>query len=167
MESLIFYIAAFLTVFFIVLMIFQKNPVASAIFLVGSFFSLAVIYILLQAHFVAVLQILVYAGAIMVLFIFVIMLLNLRQDELVADAMSIRNVILIFLGLGLFAFFAYFFMQIPHSESTKFTEVGPDFGNALGIAKLMFKEYVVAFEIMGLLLLVGLIGAVTLGRKDS
>src|SRR3989338_2431365 len=77
MDAILFYIFGGLSVLMTLLMIFQTNPVASAIYLVGAFFGLAALYVLLSAPFVAVLQVLVYAGAIMVLFNFVIMLLNI------------------------------------------------------------------------------------------
>src|SRR5687768_8663482 len=127
MEPLVFYIAAFITVFAVVMMIFQSNPVASAIYLVLSFFSLAGIYVTLSAHFVAALQILVYAGAIMVLFIFVIMLLNLKDDELVYDRLNLKRVLVALLGLGLFGFMANLIFKIP---SVEFAALPENFGTA-------------------------------------
>lgn len=164
-ESLAFYIAAFITVFAVVCMIFQSNPVASAIYLVLSFFSLAGIYVMLGAHFVAALQILVYAGAIMVLFIFVIMLLNLGKDELLFDRIDTRRVFVSLIGLVLFGFFTYFIFKIPSGAG--FAEVSKTFGSANEVAKLMLGDYVVPFEIMGILLLVGLVGAVLMGRREE
>lgn len=161
-ESIVFYAAGFLTVLCIVLMILQPNPVASAVCLVVSFFSLAVVYISLSAHFVAALQILVYAGAIMVLFVFVIMLLNLQDDEIVRDKLSMRNVIVFFLGLGLFGLLAYFIWRIP---PVSLAPVAQNFGTATEVSRLMLGNYVVPFEVLGLLLLVGLVGAVMLGRR--
>lgn len=98
-ESIFFYGFSLITVVTVILMIVQRNPVSSALCLVASFFSLAALYVLLQAHFVATLQILVYAGAIMVLFIFVIMLLNLREDELSVDRFTISRLSVIFFAI--------------------------------------------------------------------
>lgn len=164
MEPIVFYIAGTLTLLFIILMIFQKNPVASAISLVASFFSLAVLYISLEAHFVATLQILVYAGAIMVLFIFVIMLLNLKTEELTHERFNLQRAAVVLFGLSFFGFLAYYFSKIP---LVSFEAVESGFGTAKEIGKLMFSEYVVAFEVIGLLLLVGIVGAILLGKKHS
>lgn len=159
-----FYILSFLTVFFVLLMILQKNPVGSALSLVLSFFSLAGLYVLLEAHFVAAVQILVYAGAIMVLFIFVIMLLNLKDDELVSDKLNFKRVTVFFIGMALFVFLALRFAKIPAGA---FTELSSDFGTAKAVAKLMFTTYVVPFEVIGVLLLVGIVGAIVLGSRED
>jgi NADH-quinone oxidoreductase subunit J len=159
-----FYILSFLTVFFVLLMILQKNPVGSALSLVLSFFSLAGLYVLLEAHFVAAVQILVYAGAIMVLFIFVIMLLNLKNDELVHDKLNFKRMTVFLIGMALFVFLALRFAKIPAGA---FTELSPDFGTAKAVAKLMFTTYVVPFEVIGVLLLVGIVGAIVLGGRED
>lgn len=166
-ESTVFYIAGGLTVLFILLMIIQPSPVASAICLVASFFTLAIVYITLSAHFVAALQILIYAGAIMVLFVFVIMLLNLKDDELVQDRFSVRNVVVFFLGvgllgIGLFGFLSWVILEVPQ---VALMPLAPDFGEVREVSKLMLSDYAVPFEVLSLLLLVGLIGAVVLGRR--
>lgn len=148
----------------VVLMIFQKNPLSSALCLVVSLFTLAVLYVVLSAHFVAVLQILVYAGAIMVLFIFVIMLLNLKRDELTTEHLDWPRLTVAVIGLGLFAFLAFKFVNIP---TVDFPKTGPEFGTAKAVGRLMFSEYVVFFEIIGILLLIGIVGAVLLGRGEN
>jgi NADH-quinone oxidoreductase subunit J len=145
-------------------MILQKNPIASAICLVISFFSLAALFALLNAHFVAILQILVYAGAIMVLFIFVIMLLNLKKAELIHDKMSSLSFFALIIGLGLFGFLMMKFSLIP---LVFFGETSPSFGTAQEVGKSLFTQYAIPFELIGILLLIGIIGAVLLGRKDT
>jgi|APSaa5957512622_1039677.scaffolds.fasta_scaffold105566_2 NADH-quinone oxidoreductase subunit J len=167
MEAVFFYIFAFITTFCVLFMILQKNPVASAISLVASFFGLAAIYILLDAPFVAALQILVYAGAIMVLFIFVIMLLNLKDSELTIDKLNLKRISVIVIGLALFSFLSWQFSKIPLDEASQFKAVAADFGSAKEVGKLMFSEYVVAFEVIGVLLLVGIVGAILLGRREN
>jgi uncharacterized MnhB-related membrane protein len=82
MESVFFWIFAVGTVFFSAQVVLRRNPLYAAISLVGAFFFLAGIYVLLSAHLIAILQVIVYAGAVMVLFVFVIMLLNLKEEEL-------------------------------------------------------------------------------------
>ena len=165
MEPTLFYIIAFLVTALVVTMIFLRNPVSCAISLVASFFGLAAIYVLLDAHFVATLQILVYAGAIMVLFIFVIMLLNLKDSELTTDKFNLKRSLIVLIGLGLFSFLTWQFSKIPMDKVTSFKPVEAGFGNAKEVGKLMFSEYVIAFEVIGVLLLVGLVGAVVLAKR--
>lgn len=168
MQPIAFYILASITTTMVVLLIVQKNPLSSAVCLVTSFFSLAGIYILLDAHFVATMQILVYAGAIMVLFIFVIMLLNLKEHELTEDKFNLKRAFVLLLGLGLFGFLSWQFLKIPQ-DSTKpaFPALTPEFGTVKEVGKLLFGNYVVAFEIIGVLLLVGMVGAILLGRREE
>ncbi len=153
---------------FTILMICQKNPIVSALCLVASFFGLAGLYVMLDAHFVATLQILVYAGAIMVLFIFVIMLLNLKDTELSFEKIGTPQVLSIFAGLGFFGFAAFKFMQLPVSpkSASGFLPVTEGFGTVENLGTLMFGEYVIAFEVIGILLLVGIVGAILLGQRE-
>lgn len=162
-ESIFFYGFSLITVVTVILMIVQRNPVSSALCLVASFFSLAALYVLLQAHFVATLQILVYAGAIMVLFIFVIMLLNLREDELSVDRFTISRLSVIFFAILTAGVLGFKFLSIPVQN---FKEVTTEFGTAKSVGALIFQNYIVPFEIMGLMLLVGIVGAILLGRQS-
>lgn len=164
MEPIFFYIFAALSVGLVVLMILQDNPVTSAICLVGAFLGLAGLYVLLSAHFIAVMQLLVYAGAIMVLFIFVIMLLNLKENELVYDRINFKRILVLAIGMGLFGFMSYFFVKIPDAP---FADVSAEFGTVKEVGRVMFLRYLVPFEIVGILLLVGLVGAVMLGRRED
>lgn len=168
MEPIAFYILATITTTLILLMIFQTNPVSSALCLVASFFSLAGLYVLLDAHFVAILQILVYAGAIMVLFIFVIMLLNLKKEELVYDRINFKRILVAIIGMELFAFLSWQFMKIPYdAEKMAFKPVADGFGTAEAVGKLIFSNYVIPFEVIGLLLLAGIVGSILLGRREE
>lgn len=164
MEAIFFYSFAALAIGMVLLMIFQENPVASAVCLVTSFFGLAGLYALLQAHFIAVLQILVYAGAIMVLFIFVIMLLNLRDEDIGIERLTPVKIAAIVIGLFSAGFFAYLFLKIP---KVSFNQVSADFGTAKPLGQLMFSDYIIPFELIGLLLLVGIVGAILLGRREG
>lgn len=162
-----FYISGALTVLFVVAMLLQNNPVSSAICLVLSFFSLAAVYVTLDAHFIAALQILVYAGAIMVLFVFVIMLLNLKPAELAFDRIRPKSLGVAGLALGFLTLMVVLIRKIPQVSELQFTPVNAAFGTAKAVGALMLNNYVVAFEVMGVLLTVGLIGAVLLGRSDN
>lgn len=165
MDPIFFYTFGGLTVLATLLMILQKNPIASAVALVMSFFGLAAIYVTLDAHFVATLQILVYAGAIMVLFIFVIMLLNLKKEEMGQDNFSISKVIVLLLGLAFFSLLGCQFLKLP--KNLQFAQISDSFGGAGEIGKLLFSEYIIPFEVIGLLLLVGVIGAILLAQRPS
>lgn len=173
MNPVVFYILAAFTVIPVVLMIVQHNPVASAICLVAAFFGLAGLYVLLDAHFVAVIQLLVYAGAIMVLFIFVIMLLNLKEHELVHDRVNVGTVAAFLAGLALFGILLSVFVSIPRVDANgkvlSFAPVPEGYGTVREVGRLLYdvaQGYVVPFELVAILLLVGLVGAVMLGRRD-
>lgn len=165
-QAIVFYSAASLIVISIVCMILSRNPVASAVFLILSFFGLTALYVSLDAHFVAAIQILVYAGAIMVLFIFVIMLLNLKPDELGREPFHIGTLIGFVISLVPCCLICVALAQVPQ-ENLVFPAVTENFGTVPEIAKLLYSQYMVPFEIIGILLLVGLVGAVMLGRREE
>ncbi len=173
-ESFFFYLFAGITVATVGLMIFQTNPIASVLYLVFGFFGIAGLYVLLSAPFLAVLQVLVYAGAIMVLFIFVLMLLKLRQEDLIYDRMTWRNLLVVLMALGSAGFLIFRFMKldfhafppIPPGSGVAQLEV-PQFGEADGVGRLLFTHYLIPFEITSILLLVAIIGAVMLGKKEK
>jgi NADH-quinone oxidoreductase subunit J len=160
-ESILFYLFAALSLFSAFMVITRRNPVSSALYLILTFFSLAGIYVLMGAFFLAAVQIMVYAGAIMVLFLFVIMLLNLDPSELPPPVRGkvkwVFAAFTLLLGILLIALDAG--RQLT-AEATGITgEVGE-------IADGIFGEFLLPFEITGLLLLVAIIGAVVLVRGD-
>lgn len=161
-EGMFFILFASITLLAVVMLILQSNPLASALYLVVALFGLACLYVLLSATFVAILQILVYAGAVMVLFVFVIMLLDLKKDDLIQDRIPKTKAIL--LGMLILVtsgavFFASSFPKVAPKE------ISDGFGQAAPVGQLMFTSYLVPFELTSLLLLVAIIGAVFLGRK--
>lgn len=166
-----FGVFAVLAIAFSLLVVLKKNPVASAFSLVMVFFSFAGIYALLDAHLIAALQILVYAGAIMVLFIFVIMLLNadVPSFDLGRSHVLVRGVsacfALVMLGICVWAFKN---SPVPNigAEFTaaKIDEAG---GNAQVLSELMFSEYILPFELTSVLLLAGIVGAVAIAKRDK
>ena len=173
MEFLIFSVFAVVSVAAALLMVLQRNAMYSALFLVLIFFCLAVFYILLGAYFLAVVQVAVYAGAIMVVFLFVIMLLNLGHPSEISDIRGKWGRIIAGLfGIALLAQLgaasrnalvpALQLPQAPTDGAINGTAgvIGP-------IAGPMFKEYLLAFELTSVLLLVAVIGAVVLGKKSS
>jgi NADH-quinone oxidoreductase subunit J len=147
----------------------RKSPVTAALWLVNTMFSLAALFVMLDAQFIGVMQVLVYAGAIMVVFLFVVMLLNLGHPSELADARGIRwKLAAGLIGLGLLSEI----MVIARTKLPAQLVVARDFNaqqlqklNAVGIiAEPLFKEYLLAFELTSVLLLVAIAGAVVLGR---
>ena len=147
----------------------RKSPVTAALWLVNTMFSLAALYVMLDAQFIGVMQVLVYAGAIMVVFLFVVMLLNLGHPSELADARGKGwKLAAGLIGLGLLAEI----MVIARSKLPSELLVARDFNdqqlqklNAVGvIAEPLFREYLLAFELTSVLLLVAIAGAVVLGR---
>jgi NADH-quinone oxidoreductase subunit J len=150
-------------------MITRKNPIASLLFLVLSFFSLAAIYVLLGAHFIAAIQVIVYAGAIMVLFLFVIMLLNLGH-EYQADLRGGLWVVWGFTFAGIIGFVLYRLFAGAEPTVTGRGGLVIDAAvrdqNAVGaIANPLFRDFLIPFELTSILLLVAIIGAVLLAKR--
>ncbi|CAN5842851.1 NADH-quinone oxidoreductase subunit J [soil metagenome] len=150
-------------------MVTRKNPVASLLFLVLTFFSLAALYVLLGAHFIAAIQIIVYAGAIMVLFLFVIMLLNLGHDY-EADLRGGLWIVAGFVAAGVMGYFMWQAVGAPGVAlgTAGAQQIAADVEqlNAVGaVAYPLFRHYLVPFELVGLLLLVAIIGAVLLAKR--
>ena len=144
------------------LVILSRNPVTSAMFLILVFFFMAGLFVLLEAFFLAVIQVLVYAGAVMVLFLFVMMLLDIRPSP-----RSPRNTPAVIAGFLLGAIFLLEFWSIlSHSNLPAVPKANLDAG-IHSIGKLLFKDYLFPFEITSLLLLAALVGVVLLARKET
>lgn len=169
LPALFFYAFGGLAIAFALLVVFLKNPISSAFSLIMVFFCFAGVYALLDAHLVATIQILVYAGAIMVLFIFVIMLLN-------ADAPSFdfgrSHVGLRFASVSgcavLLTAFIWSFKHSPLAETVgqlspeKIDELG---GNTVVLAQQLFSKYLLPFELTSALLLAGIVAAVSIAKR--
>ncbi|MBX7149477.1 NADH-quinone oxidoreductase subunit J [bacterium] len=163
-ETILFYIFGGLALLMVFLTVIQKNPVASALCLVMALFNLAGLYVLLMAPFVAVMQVLVYAGAIMVLFIFVVMLLKLRDQDLIDDQVTLPKLF----TLPLAGIFIYLLVRKFLSLGTgAFPAVDASFGAPKEVGKILFADYLIPFEITSVLLLVSIIGVVLLAKKES
>lgn len=162
MELIFFYAFAVVAVVSALLVISFRNTLSSAMALVASFFGVACLYALLQAHFLAAMQVLVYAGAVMVLFIFVIMLLNLGREDFWKIRMSFAGVVGILLG----AYLTSIFILRLGYLSTPFEPAQEGYGTLRDVGRLLFSNYLVPFEITSILLLIAIIGAVVLTRKE-
>lgn len=161
MEFAIFFLFAAIAVIFALVVVLHRNPVVGALSLVASFFALAVIYVLLEAPFVAALQVIVYAGAIMVLFLFVIMLLNLQHA-----AEPATRPVQQFLGYTTCAAFGLGLVYYlgKYAVVTRPTGVFQADARAIGIR--MFEAYVFPFEMVSILLLAAIVGALYLSGRS-
>jgi NADH-quinone oxidoreductase subunit J len=162
MQVVVFYILAVVAVIGALLMVTRKNPLGSAFSLVLTLLSVAGIYAMLHAELLFILQILVYAGAIMVLIIFTIMLLNLKQEEIEEPpAGKIKTlVILAAVVAGCYGFIRVF-AQLP----VGILPVKEDFGSVERVGELLMTSYLFPFEIISIVLLVAIVGVVLLAKK--
>src|SRR5437773_2543412 len=161
--SALFFIFAGLAIACAVSMVYHKNPLYSAISLIGVFISLSCIYVTLAAPFIAAVQVLIYAGAIMVLVVFVIMLLNLDGGQ---PMNRLRYLYGVGVGLGLILlvqtlFIFYAVMRAPKQA----VNVDETVGKTISIGSAMYTQYLLPVEIVGVLLLMAIIGAVILVRR--
>ena len=163
MLPLLFYFSAAIAVGTAIAVVLSRNAVYSAILLVACFFSLALIYLLLEAYFLAVLEIFIYAGAIMVLFLFVIMLLNLGHEKAqehfryLQRGLSLFLVLVFFLGVSLILLSD---SSVLHQSHETFSA-----GGVKVLGEALFTKYLLPFEVASLLLLVALIGTVYLAKQ--
>ena len=168
MEWLLFVPLAAMALVTAVLVIVLRNPVYCALSLVGTFFALSGLYLLLQAQFVAVVQVIIYAGAIMVLFLFVVMLLDLGH-ELPVWLQRDRPRLLLGIGVTLLLLIE---LAIPIGSRTSRAPQGPytsEFVGAVGntqlVGRLLFTDFLIPFEITSIILLIAIIGAMVLARR--
>jgi NADH-quinone oxidoreductase subunit J len=163
-EQVLFGAFAVLTLLSAALVISAKSPVSSAMALVSTFFFLAGIYVLLWAHTVAVLQVLVYAGAIMVLFLFVIMLLNLGEEGPGAR-LTFSRILGGGAAIGLFVVLALSIARL-HTPTAALTDAqAENFGTLSTIGQAIFTTWLLPFEAVSLLLLVSMVGAVVVAKS--
>jgi NADH-quinone oxidoreductase subunit J len=165
-QLVVFGFASFLALAFALLMVVQKKPVRSVLSLVVTFFGLSVLAILLAAPFIAALQIFVYAGAILVLFLFVIMLLNLKEEAADEDDRPVQRTLGLLVALALGGLLAGATLRAPappRGMPSTGAIPSPDEIPALG--RLLFSDYLLAFEALSLLLLVAAVGALLLSKR--
>ena len=169
MSVILFMVFALIAVVCAINVVVQTHPISSAISLVGVMGSLAVIYLLLGAEFIAAAQVIVYAGAVMVLFVFVIMLLNLRHD--IDDGLShIARRILgwVFALLLAGVFYTMLRGRLPYGPMGEDSpEAVAAMGNTQAIGVRLYTDYLFPFEVTSLILLVGIIGAVVLAMRRT
>jgi NADH-quinone oxidoreductase subunit J len=161
----LFYFIAFLSILFALLVIFSKNPVHSVLYLILTFFTFTIHYILLNAQFLAIVNFIVYMGAIMVLFLFVLMLLNLNKDSepvktsLVKFAAIIGGCCLLVVVIAS--------LKVAGTVSQAVIMSNPGLGLVKNLGKVLFNEFLLPFEVSSLLLFSAMVGAVLLATKDK
>ena len=167
MELLIFYPLAGLCVLFALGVVINKSPIGSAMSLIAMMLGLSGIFILQQAHFIAILQIIIYAGAIMVLFMFVIMLLNLKDQGEDKKWLSRDKNLLLTVLTGLLVT-GVLYKIIKIINSSEFNSPAPlpeSFGTVREVGTILFTKFVLPFEVASILLLVAMIGSVVLAKS--
>jgi NADH-quinone oxidoreductase subunit J len=164
MDVILFLIFAIIAVVCAINVVVQTHPISSAISLIGVMGSLAVLYLLLGAEFIAAAQVIVYAGAIMVLFVFVIMLLNAGAETRKGRSFmaQLLGVPLLVAFLGLLAYFVQ--RLFPEGYAVHFG--GFTGGTARDVGRALFTTYLLPFEITSILILIAILGAVVLARKE-
>lgn len=168
-QSVGFWMLAVVSVASAVMVVINRNPVRCALYLVVNFVCLALCYLILSAQLLAALQILVYAGAIMVLFLFVVMLLNLGGEQVLHDPLVAQRPLGVLFGAGLLAFLGNALSRatsIPvQAPPLPEPPAGPQGDPVFQIGQLLFTRYVYPFEVTSLLLLVGIIGTILLAKR--
>jgi len=163
--DILFYVFAFLTLACGVLVVanpFSRNPVTSAMFLVLTITSMAGLFVLLHAFFLAAVQVLVYAGAVMVLFLFVIMLLDLKEEE----RRKVKKLGLVSGLISVGAITAIFVKSLVESKPGANLAAPTAEGGTIPLGKILFTQYLLPFEIVSILLLVAMVGVILLSKKD-
>ncbi len=163
MEQFLFFFVAFVAVASAVYFVFARNPMYSILSLIVTMFSIAGLYVLLNAQFLGIVQIIVYSGAIMVLFLYILMMLNLnKEDE------GKKNTILKFVGV--FTGGILLIGMLGAYKGLTLQNVAGNVDSTVGLTKnlgrLLFNEYVLPFELASVLILAGIVGATLIGKKD-
>jgi NADH-quinone oxidoreductase subunit J len=165
MDLFFFLLFAIIAVVCGVNVIAQRHPISSALSLIGVMGSLAILYLLLGAPFIATAQIIVYAGAIMVLFVFVIMLLNAGEEERGGRRSRVAQILGIPALLALLGVLAYFDeVWFPNAGVSNFNAWQGGTAQAIGYA--LFTDYLLPFEVTSVLILIAILGAIVLARKE-
>jgi len=160
MEAVLFILFGAIAVCGAIMVVTRKHPMASALYLILTLFAVAALFVLRQAHFLAAVQVIVYAGAVVVLFVFVIMLINVPENRLPVERATTMRV------LGVLA--AGFFILESAVLARRFSmPIGPavEVGTVEAVGRALFTDYLLAFEITSVLLLAAVIGAIALAKR--
>lgn len=161
MTLYLFYFLSFVAIFSALLVVFSKNPIYSVLYLIITFFAIAGHYILLNAQFLAAVHVIVYAGAIMVLFLYVVMLLNLNQDTEPHKSNLTKVAAVICAGLMMVVI-----VGTLRGTAATIPKNGVNVGYVKALGKVLFDEFLLPFEISSILLLAAMVGVVMVGKMD-
>ena len=165
MDLVFFILFAAVAVICAVSVVLQRHPIASALSLVGTMVSLAVLYLQLGGEFIAMAQIIVYAGAVMVLFIFVIMLLNAGAEPRTGKPSWTAPILGVPAMLAFLGFAAYYLLRgFNNAGAVKFGDYKG--ASAAGVGVSLFTDYLLPFEVTSVLILIAIVGAIVLARKE-
>lgn len=160
MEAVLFILFGAIAVCGAIMVVTRKHPMASALYLILTLFAVAALFVLRQAHFLAAVQVIVYAGAVVVLFVFVIMLINVPEDRLPVERATTMRV------LGVLAA-GVFILESAVLARRFWIPIGPaaEVGTVEAVGRALFTDYLLAFEITSVLLLAAVIGAIALAKR--
>lgn len=160
METVLFILFGAIAVCGAIMVVTRKSPMASALYLILTLFAVAALFVLRQAHFLAAIQVIVYAGAVVVLFVFVIMLINVPEDRLPVERATTTRV------LGVIAA-GFFILESAVLARRYWMPKGPaaEVGTVEAVGRALFTDYLLAFEITSVLLLAAVIGAIALAKR--
>ena len=165
MEKTLFIVFAIIAVASALNILLQRNPMYSALSLIGTLVCLSALYIMLRAQFIAAIQIVVYAGAIMVLFVFVIMLLNTPREQANVDKQKwLRALAIPFAGL-LLAEASYVVWRVPARTMPQIDSSSIGIGTTYSVGTRLFTDYLLPFEVTSVLILMAIVGAMVLARR--
>lgn len=162
MTTYAFYFLSFLAILSALLVVFSKNPVHSVLYLIVTFFAIAGHYLLLSALFLAAVHVIVYAGAIMVLFLYVIMLLNLNEATEPHKSTLLKISAVVSAGLLMVVF-----VGVLKTSLQMTTHASEAIGTVKNLGKILFNEFLLPFEVSSILLLAAMVGVVMLGKRDE
>jgi NADH-quinone oxidoreductase subunit J len=169
---ILFFLFALVAVAGAIMLIVAREPIHSALALILVMVSLAALYLLLGAEFIAAVQVIVYAGAIMVLFVFVIMLLNAGEEERtphgsrVAIMLGVPGLI-VGLSIGIWVVIRFAGLDRIAIGGPSLLNGTESFGNPRSVAQLLFRDYLLPFEVTSILILIAILGAVVLARREE
>ena len=168
-DQIVFWVFAPISIGSAIAMLFQRNAVHAALFLIVNLFTVAVFYLLLDAPFLFAVQVIVYAGAIMVLFLFVIMLLGVDREESLAERLRWQRPAAVLLGIGVFAEL-FFAIRAGVGFATRgaeaFAETANSGGNAQALSRVLFRQYFFPFEATSVLLIVAAVATMVLAHRQ-
>lgn len=162
MSTYAFYFLSFVAILSALLVVFSKNPVHSVLYLIITFFAIAGHYLLLSAMFLAAVHVIVYAGAIMVLFLYVIMLLNLNEATEPHKNTFLKISAVVSAGLLMVVF-----VGVLKTSMQMTTHSSETIGTVKNLGKILFNEFLLPFEVSSILLLAAMVGVVMLGKRDE